>query len=166
VVIQLFAAHPLVHVNAALNATATLLLVWGLVLIKQRRELAHKRAMMASFVVSSVFLVCYLWYHYTAGHVRFTYPGWPKYLYYAVLFTHIPLAFTVPFFAVAQIYFGYRALGCCSDSGDETAQLAITNKYRDKHRRLARWAFPIWLYVSVTGVLVYVMLYHIWPAGE
>jgi uncharacterized membrane protein YozB (DUF420 family) len=191
-VIHLLAAHPIVHVNAALNATATLLLVLGLVLIKQRREIAHKRVMMSSFAVSAVFLVCYLWYHYNVGHVRFTYPGLPKYLYYAVLFTHIPLAFTVPFLAVAQIYLGYRALGCCNGAGDAAAQMAaaqnrrglahfaesakqnvpvplsadgfaISAKYREKHRRLARVTFPIWLYVSVTGVLVYVMLYHLWP---
>jgi uncharacterized membrane protein YozB (DUF420 family) len=162
-VIHLLAAHPIVHVNAALNATATLLLVLGLVLVKQRRELAHKRVMMSSFAVSAAFLVCYLWYHYNVGHVRFTYPGLPKYLYYAVLFTHIPLAFTVPFLSIAQIYLGYRAMGCCNGAGDAAAQMAIQIRYREKHRRLAHVTFPIWLYVSVTGVLVYVMLYHLWP---
>lgn len=161
------AAHPIVHVNAALNGTATVLLIVGLLLIKQRRVEAHKRAMLSAFVVSAVFLVCYLYYHYHAGSVKFTHPGIVRYAYYTILLSHVVLAFTVPFLAVAQIYLGYRALGCCSSTTSPSEQLAESARYRDKHCRLARWTFPIWLYVSVTGVVVYVMLYHLWPpAGQ
>jgi putative membrane protein len=157
------AAHPIVHVNASLNATATVLLVIGLVMIKRGRVLAHKRVMLTAFAVSVVFLACYVWYHLQVGSVRFTYPGWPKLLYLIVLFTHFPLASTVPFLAVAQIYLGFRAIGCCDSAVDSSERMALSATYRRRHRRLARWTFPIWLYVSVTGVAVYVMLYHLWP---
>ncbi len=161
-----FVAHPLVHVNATLNAIAAVLLVIGYVLIKQHRVEAHKRAMMAAFVVSIVFLVCYLWYHYQVVHVKFTHPGAVRYVYYVILASHIVLAATVPFLAVAQIYLGYRALGCCLPkdvAGDPVKQMVFTEKDRQKHVRLAWWTFPIWLYVSITGVVVYAMLYHLWP---
>jgi uncharacterized membrane protein YozB (DUF420 family) len=157
------AAHPLVHVNASLNAIAAVLLVVGLILIKNGRVNAHKRTMLAAFALSAVFLVSYSWYHAQVGHVKFTHPGVARYVYYAVLFTHFPLAMTVPFLAVTQIYLGLRALGCCAPHGDPPGQSAIAAAYRERHIRLARWTFPIWLYVSVTGVVVYVMLYHIWP---
>jgi uncharacterized membrane protein YozB (DUF420 family) len=158
-----FNAHPIVHVNASLNAIATCLLVIGFVLIKKRRIEAHKRAMLSAFAVSIAFLGCYVWYHYHVKLVKFTYPGVVKYVYYLILGTHVPLAMTVPFLAIAQIYLGYRALGCCRSKGDPAEQLAVATAYRDKHLRLSRWTFPIWLYVSVTGVIVYVMLYHLWP---
>jgi uncharacterized membrane protein YozB (DUF420 family) len=157
------AAHPIVHVNATLNAIATLLLIIGFVLIKRGKIEAHKRTMMTAFIVSIAFLCCYLWYHYQVQMVKFTHPGFVKYVYYVVLATHVPLAMTVPFLAIYQIYLGYRALGCCSKNAPQAEQFAITAAYRDKHIRLARWTFPIWLYVSVTGVIVYVMLYHLWP---
>src|SRR3954468_22234196 len=111
---SLLAAHPLVHVNASLNALATVLLLVGLFFIKRGRVDAHKRTMLAAFVVSTVFLVCYLWYHATVGHVEFTYPGVVKLAYYVVLISHVFLAMTVPFLAIRQIYLGYRAIGCCS----------------------------------------------------
>jgi uncharacterized membrane protein YozB (DUF420 family) len=165
--IMLVAAHPIVHVNASLNATATILLVIGLWLIKRGRVQAHKRTMMAAFTVSVAFLCCYLWYHYQVQHVEFTYPGAVRYLYYGVLATHVPLAMLVPPLAICQIYLGYRALGCCPPRGHQAEQLTVAAAYRQKHIRLARWTFPIWLYVSVTGVIVYVMLYHLWPpAGK
>ena len=138
--------HFLPHVNASLNLIATVLLVIGYVLIKKRREIAHRNTMLACFGVSVLFLVSYLIYHYTAGHVKF--PKYPppavRYAYFAVLMTHIPLAVTVPFLALGTIYFGLK-------------------DRRDAHRRLAKWTFPIWLYVSVTGVIVYVMLYQLFP---
>jgi uncharacterized membrane protein YozB (DUF420 family) len=84
-------------------------------------------------------------------------------VYYAILASHILLAFTVPFLAVCQVYLGYRALGCCITAANPEQHQAITSTYRNKHIRLSRWTFPIWLYVSVTGVIVYVMLYHLWP---
>jgi uncharacterized membrane protein YozB (DUF420 family) len=150
------APHPIVHVNAALNATATVLLLLGLAMIKRGNVTAHKRVMLSAFLVSSAFLACYLWYHYHVGHVEFTHPGAVRYLYLAILLSHILLAVTVPFLASYQIYLGYRATGCCGDPADAA-------EYTVRHRRMAHWTFPIWLYVSVTGVVVYVMLYHLWP---
>ena len=137
-------------VNAGLNGLATLLLVLGFVLIKQRRETAHKRTMLAAFATSVVFLGCYLTYHYMLGretgqsHVSFQGPGMVRAAYLTMLASHIILAVTVPFLAVITIWLGYA-------------------DRRAAHRRWAKWTFPIWLYVSVTGVLIYFMLYHLYP---
>jgi uncharacterized membrane protein YozB (DUF420 family) len=161
--IALLAAHPIVHVNATLNAVATVLLIIGFWLIKRGRVEAHKRTMLTAFGVSAAFLACYLWYHYQAGHVKFTHTGPVAYVYYTVLASHVLLAITVPFLAIRQIYLGFRALGCCPPAGHQAEQLTIAADYRAKHIRLARWTYPIWLYVSFTGVMVYVMLYHLWP---
>jgi len=160
----LAAAHPIVHVNAALNATAAVLLIVGFVLIKQGHVAAHKRTMLAAFAVSIAFLVCYLWYHHNVGHVEFTHPGAVRYVYYVVLASHIPLAFSVPVLGIWTIYLGLRATGCCRPANDDDADRQAG--YRARHRRLARWTLPIWLYVSVTGVIVYVMLYHLWPPPD
>jgi uncharacterized membrane protein YozB (DUF420 family) len=97
--------------------------------------------------VSSVFLSCYLWYHYQVGSVEFTHPGVIRTVYLVILLTHVLLAATVPVLAIWTIYLGLRA----QDLPD----------YRARHRRLARWTYPIWLYVSVTGVVVYWMLYRL-----
>jgi len=161
----LLAAHPLVHVNASLNATATILLLLGFYLIKRGRVEAHKRTMLTAFAVSTAFLVCYVWYHAQVGSVRFTQGGPIRYLYLAILASHVLLAITVPFLAIRQIYLGYRALGCCGSGVHQAEQLSTAAAYREKHRRLARVTFPIWLYVSVTGVIVYAMLYHLWPSA-
>ncbi len=159
-----FAAHPLVHVNASLNALATVLLLVGFALIKQGRVTAHKWTMLSAFVVSIAFLACYAAYHVqVGGSVRFTHPGFVKFVYLLVLFTHIPLAATVPVLAACQTYLGFRAIGYCSRDADPQQHLARQAEYGRRHRRLARWTYPIWLYVSVTGVIVYVMLYHLWP---
>jgi putative membrane protein len=159
----LLAAHPLAHVNAALNTTAAILLLIGLWLIKHRREQAHKRVMLSAFGVSAAFLISYVWYHTHVLHVEFTHAGPVRMVYYAILASHVLLAVTVPLLAVCQIYLGFRALGCCPPAVHPNEQLAAAANYRERHRRLARWTFPIWLYVSVTGVVVYVMLYHLWP---
>lgn len=136
------------HVNASLNALATVLLVVGYVFIKRRQEAAHKWTMLACFAVSVVFLACYLTYHYHLEGVSKKFPEYPppaiRIAYYVILISHIILAAAVPFLAVATIYLG------------------LANK-RLTHRRLARWTFPIWLYVSVTGVIVYLMLYQLYP---
>jgi putative membrane protein len=138
------------HLNAALNALATLLLIAGYILIKRRQEAAHKWTMLACFSVSVVFLACYLTYHLNipGGSKRF--PAYPpaavRQGYYAVLLTHVVLAAAVPFLASATIWLGLA-------------------DRRHWHRRLARWTFPIWLYVSITGVVVYVMLYQLYPPG-
>lgn len=139
-------------VNAALNALATVLLVIGLVLIKRGQVAAHRRTMLAAFVVSTLFLVCYVTYHYqlklaTGESGRKFLAGPPvNYLYYAILISHVLLAATVPVLAVRTIYLGLR-------------------ERWPAHRRWARWTFPIWLYVSITGVVIYVMLYHLYPGG-
>lgn len=136
------------HVNASLNSLATILLVVGWVLIKRRKETAHKWTMLACFGVSAIFLASYLTYHFNieGGSKRFPTDTLPaiRYSYYFILLTHVVLAITVPFLAITTIYWG------------------LTNQRR-KHRWLARWTFPIWLYVSITGVIVYVMLYQLFP---
>ncbi len=142
----LLAIHPLATTDAVLNATAAVLLVVGLVLIKQRREQAHKWTMLAAFAVSSVFLGCYLTYHLTNKPVPFGGQGPIRAVYRVILYSHILLALTVPPLAITTIYFGLR-------------------DRRAKHLRLAHWTYPIWLYVSVTGVIVYLLLYHLFPAS-
>ncbi|MEX2025842.1 MAG: DUF420 domain-containing protein [Pirellulaceae bacterium] len=141
------AVHILPHVNASLNALATLLLVLGWALIKLRRERAHKWTMLSCFGVSALFLACYLTYHALAGSKAFptTPPALVRYTYYFILITHIVLAATVPVLAIITIRFGLK-------------------DQRLRHVRLARWTFPIWLYVSITGVIVYVMLYQLYRA--
>ncbi len=153
-------AHPLVHLNAALNLLATVLLVVGYVMIKRGRQQAHARTMMAAFGVSCLFLISYLTYHWMAGSVKFTHPGVVRYVYLSILLTHVVLAAAVPFLAVATILFGLMGTGVrgAADLPEETR-----TRFLLRHRKLARWTFPIWMYVSITGVVVYVMLYHLWP---
>lgn len=127
--------------NALLNATATLMLLVGYYLIKRGHEQAHKRTMIAALVVSAMFLTSYLTYHFQAGRTDFVGPSAIRAIYLSILFPHIVLAVTVPPLALTTIYFG------------------LTDQ-RARHRRLARWTFPIWLFVSVTGVIVYLMLYQ------
>ena len=132
------------HLNATLNGIATVLLLTGYWLIRQRHETAHKWTMLVCFEVSVLFLISYLIYHAIAGSKHF--PGDAavpaRWFYFFVLITHIVLAAVLPFLAMGTIYLGLR-------------------DRRSAHRRLARWTFPIWLYVSVTGVIVYLMLYHL-----
>lgn len=156
-------AHPLVHANAALNALATTLLLVGLARVKRGRETAHGRTMIAALVVSALFLTSYLAKYAVAADVRFTATGPVRYVYLAILGSHVLLAVTVPFLAVTAMVLGSRALGW-----GRAASLAPDERlaYRRRHRRLVRWAFPVWLYVSITGVVVYFMLYHIWPSAE
>jgi len=134
--------HALPSINAALNATAAILLVWGYTLIRRKRIETHRRVMQTAFVVSCAFLVCYLVYHAQVGSVRFPGTGPIRTVYLSILATHTVLAATVPVLAIVTLRRGLAA------------------RY-DKHRRIARWTFPIWLFVSVTGVVVYWMLYHL-----
>jgi uncharacterized membrane protein YozB (DUF420 family) len=127
--------------NAMLNSFSALLLVWGYTLIRRKRIATHRRVMVAAFVVSTAFLISYLVYHAQVGSVRFQRTGTIRTVYLSILFTHTVLAAAVPFLAGVTLYRGW------------------TGKY-DKHRRIARWTLPIWLYVSVTGVIVYWMLYR------
>jgi len=134
--------HDLPTVNATLNATAAALLIWGYTLIRRKRIDAHRKVMVAAFVTSSLFLVCYLVYHFQVGSVRFPKSGVIRTVYLTILTTHTALALTVPFLAIVTLRRGLSARF-------------------DKHRKIARWTLPVWLYVSVTGVVVYVMLYHL-----
>jgi uncharacterized membrane protein YozB (DUF420 family) len=132
--------HDLPAVNAILNATAAVLLVWGYTLIRRHRQQTHKRVMLAAFATSCVFLVCYLVYHAQVGSVKFQHPGAIRVVYLSILATHTVLAACVPVLAIITLRRGLAARF-------------------DKHRAIARWTLPIWLYVSVTGVVVYLMLY-------
>jgi uncharacterized membrane protein YozB (DUF420 family) len=127
--------------NAGLNAAAALLLVAGYRFIRAGRIQTHKRVMLAAFSVSVLFLISYLIYHYQVGSVRFQKTGAIRSVYLAILTSHTILAATVPFLATITLSRGLRARF-------------------DKHRRIARWTLPIWLYVSITGVVVYLMLYQ------
>jgi len=129
-------------VNATLNAISAVLLVIGYRLIRRRRIDAHRRVMIAAFATSTLFLICYVIYHANVGSRPFTGQGPIRQVYFAVLISHIVLAATVPPLALITLIRGLRA------------------RY-DSHARLARWTLPIWLYVSVTGVIVYVMLYQL-----
>jgi len=127
--------------NAALNAAAAALLVFGFVLIRQGRKRAHKRVMLMVFTVSTLFLLSYLVYHTQAPPVRFQKTGVIRTIYFAILITHTALAAAVPPLAIITLSRGLRGrIG--------------------GHRRIARWTLPIWLYVSATGVTVYWMLYR------
>ena len=129
-------------INAALNATAAVLLVWGYTLIRRKQIQRHRKVMTAAFVTSCLFLVCYIVYHIQVGSVRFQHTGALRTVYLSILTTHTILAAIVPVLAIITLRRGLAA------------------RY-DKHRQIARWTLPIWLYVSVTGVVVYVMLYHL-----
>ncbi len=134
--------NQLPSVNATLNAITAILLVIGYALIRQRKIRQHKRVMLAAFVVSSVFLICYLVYHFQVGSVPFQKAGAIRTLYLSILATHTVLAAAVPPLAIITLSRG------------------LSSRF-DRHRRIARWTLPIWLYVSATGVIVYLMLYHL-----
>jgi uncharacterized membrane protein YozB (DUF420 family) len=137
--------HPLATTNAVLNTLATVLLVAGWMFIKRGNVRAHRAAMVAAFVTSAVFLACYLTYHYLVGHVPFRGQGAIRPVYFAILISHILLAVAVPVLALRMFFLAWKGRW-------------------EAHRRLGRWTMPIWLYVSVTGVVIYAMLYHL-PAG-
>jgi len=133
--------HDLPAVNATLNAISAVLLIIAYVLILNRRIDAHRRVMIAAFTTSSLFLLCYVIYHVQVGSVPFPRQGFVRPLYFGILITHVTLAATVPPLAIITLSRGLKARF-------------------DRHRAIARWTLPIWLYVSVPGVLVYVLLYQ------
>ena len=133
--------HDLPAVNATLNATSGVLLLVAYALIRARRINAHRTVMLVAFTTSALFLVCYVVYHAQVGSVRFTRQGFVRPIYFTILITHVTLAFAVLPLAIVTLSRGLKA------------------RY-SQHRRIARWTLPIWLYVSVTGVLVYVLLYQ------
>lgn len=137
-------------VNASLNGLSTVLLATGFVFIKRGNKIAHRNCMLAALVTSTVFLVCYLTYHYKMkqvygeAHTRFLNPSWFRPIYLTILFTHLVGAFAiVPLVLV-------------------TVTRAFKERF-EAHKKIARWTWPIWMYVSVTGVVIYLLLYQIFP---
>jgi putative membrane protein len=133
--------YDLPALNATLNALAALCLLLGYVFIRRGRQTAHRNAMVGALALSALFLTSYLVYHYHAGSRPFTGQGPLRIVYFTVLITHVVLAIViVPMVLV-------------------TVSRALAARF-DRHRQIARWTWPLWMYVSVTGVIVYVMLYQ------
>lgn len=128
--------------NATLNSISAVLLAAGYLQIRRRRVAAHRACMLAAFAVSTAFLVSYLVYHAHAGSVPFRRQGWIRPVYFSILISHIVLAAAILPMAILTLYRAWR-------------------ERFEAHRRLARWTLPVWLYVSVTGVVVYLMLYQL-----
>ncbi len=127
--------------NASLNTISAILLTIGYVLIRNRRIEAHKKCMLAAFTVSVLFLISYIIYHLNAGSTAFTRQGWIRPVYFTILISHIILAFVIVPLALRTLYLAWR-------------------ERFEQHRRIAKITLPIWLYVSVTGVIIYIMLYQ------
>jgi len=134
-------------INATLNGTSALLIATGRMLIRRGNMVAHRAFMIAAVICSSAFLVSYLWYHAHVGSVRFQGQGVVRPVYFAILISHTLLAAVVVPLVIVTLVRGLRARF-------------------DRHRAIARWTYPIWLYVSVTGVVIYVMLYHLYAAPK
>ena len=132
--------------NAILNLTSTVLLLIGYNHIRHGRVASHHRFMLGALITSSLFLISYLTYHYNVGSVKFIGQGSVRMVYFTILITHTILAATVPVLAGITLI---RAL----------------RERFDRHRKIARWTLPIWLYVSITGVIVYLMLYQLYPSA-
>lgn len=131
-------------VNAGLNSLTTLLLIAGRIAIHRRRESVHRGCMLGATVTSVIFLASYLAYHAQAGHTVFRDPAWFRPIYLTILLTHTLLAAVIVPLVLASLY------------------RAMRGEF-DRHRRVARWTWPLWMYVSVTGVLIYWLLYHRFP---
>jgi putative membrane protein len=138
----LISVSQLPSLNAALNSLSAILLIAGYLFIRSRNIKAHKTCMLAAFASSILFLISYLVYHYQVDSVPFQGQGGIRLVYFTILLTHTILAITVVPLALVTLYRAFK-------------------ERFDRHRRIARWTFPIWLYVSVTGVVVYWMLYQI-----
>jgi len=132
-------------VNACLNATSAVLLVSGFAAIRRKNVTAHRRFMLAALACSTLFLVSYVVYHVQVGSMKFTGEGWVRPVYFTILISHTVLAVAVVPLAIV------------------TLVRALRERF-DRHRRIARITLPVWLYVSVTGVVVYWMLYHAYPS--
>ena len=130
-------------IDATLNATSAVLLTLGYVFIRNKRITAHKICMISAFATSSVFLICYLWYHAHHGVTRFTGQGAIRPVYFTLLGTHTLLAAAIVPLILVTLYRAWR-------------------RRFASHKRVARWTLPLWIYVSITGVVVYWMLYHVY----
>jgi uncharacterized membrane protein YozB (DUF420 family) len=132
-------------IDASLNGTSALLLLVGRGFIKRGRMAAHRAVMIAALASSTIFLACYLYYHWHVGSVHFQGQGWSRPVYFTILISHTILAAAI----VPMIII--------------TLSRALRERF-DRHRAIARWTYPLWMYVSVTGVIVYFMLYHLFAA--
>lgn len=132
--------------NALLNSTSTVFLILGYVFIRQKKKVLHKKMMFTALATSTLFLISYLIYHYSVGSVKFTGQGSVRTVYFTILITHTILASAVPPLAII------------------TLVRALRERF-DRHKVIARWTLPIWLYVSVTGVIIYIMLYQLYPSA-
>ncbi len=132
-------------IDASLNGTSAVLLLVGRNFIKHGRMAAHRAVMIAALASSSIFLACYLYYHWHVGSVHFQGQGWSRPVYFSILISHTILAAVI----VPMIII--------------TLSRALRERF-DRHRAIARWTYPLWMYVSVTGVIVYFMLYHLFAA--
>jgi uncharacterized membrane protein YozB (DUF420 family) len=130
--------------NAVLNATSGILIITGFLFIRRNRIAAHRACMIAAVCTSIIFLISYLFYHYHHGATRFLGTGWVRPFYFVILLSHTVLAATIVPFVIVTLVRASRG-------------------QFERHRRIARWTFPMWLYVSITGVIVYLMLYHWFP---
>lgn len=143
--------HVFPHLNASLNALSGLLIIIGFYFIRSRNIEAHRFCMTSACVVSAIFLVSYVAHHavrtyyFGLGPTRFTGEGIARPIYFTILTSHTILAAVIAPFVIVTFFRGLKRLD-------------------EKHRKMARYVFPIWLYVSITGVIVYIMLYHLFPA--
>ncbi len=131
------------HLNATLNAVTMILLIFGFTMIRMGQKYTHRLMMLAALVVSALFLVSYLVYHFTAPILVFSGANWMRPFYYTIMVTHIVLAIVVTPLAGMSAWHAFRG-------------------HYGRHRLLARWTLPVWLYVSVTGVIIYAILYHVY----
>ena len=130
--------------NATLNGLSAILLTAGFVFIKRGRKIAHRNCMIGAFSVSTVFLISYLTYHYSAGHTSFTDPAWFRPIYLAIRVPHVILAALIVPLILTTLWLAFRG------------------KF-ETHRKIARWTWPLWMFVSVTGVIIYLLLYQRFP---
>jgi len=130
--------------NASLNGTSAVLLLTGRYMIARGRMAAHRACMIAAVIASALFLSCYLYFHFRAGNILFLGQGFWRTVYFAILIPHVILAIVIVPMVIVTLSRGLRA-------------------HYDRHRIIARWTFPLWMYVSVTGVIVYFMLYQWFP---
>ena len=140
----MIAIADLPHVNAALNALSTVFLIAGYVAIRQGRRDRHRTCMLAAAIVSALFLATYLTYHFNSGLARFGGEGAIRYFYFSFLIVHVVVAAAITPLVPITLF------------------RALSGRF-DKHRRIARWTLPLWLYVTVSGVIIYVMAVHLYP---
>ena len=129
-------------INAFLNLISTLLLIIGYVLIKSGNRMAHKKVMLSAMVSSALFLIFYTIYHYSVGSVPYPYYDWTRPIYFIILVPHIIMAGLMVPFILAAVYF------------------ALREKF-DKHKRIVKYVWPVWIFVSISGILIYLMLYRL-----